>query len=207
MVVKGAGAKNLFKKDKTLNNNTAFSKTILISRDPNMLKSLIFVLSYFIRSKTSVHCSASFEKEHGVELTKNDDLVDRRNEKENQCSNVQSLVPLHSLLYGNSGVGGIRTDGKCPLQNESVDSLINSSNEKLLSTNRTSEKKVSFIVGAPLDSSSQPKKRDMKTPENKLLSNNANNSQDKTKHVLMCPLPKLLRLVNCYFTVVHLLAF
>ena len=197
MVLKGAGAKSSFQRDNKTNSNPRFSKTILISSDPNMLKSLIFVLSYFIRSGNFDQCSHSLENEQDVASTKRSNHDDHCNEKENRSSNVQSLVPLHSLLHRNSAVDGIITDGKN--QNESVGQLDDSLNEKHLSSNRTSEKKVSFIVGAPVDSSSQNYERNMENPENKSISKNVNSTLDKPRHVFLCPFPKSLRLVKLSF--------
>ena len=188
--MKTVASKNSNNIDDKLDNNSALSKTIILSSDSTILKRLIFVLTYFVRS-------SSFENDLHFSENEENDPMDKvihdphLNNEKNQFSNVRSIVNLSSIVDGNK-------EREYSGQYETSFPCTNADDRKSASLNeiKETEKKVSFVVGAFEDNPNKHEKRCFTKHDNYMKSKNGRNDNEKEEQVLLVSLPKFIWCVN-----------
>lgn len=184
--MKTVASKNSSKINAKPNNNLPLAKTILLSSDSNILKRLIFVLTYFIRSRNfenELHFSEN-EQDGSMEQVMHDHL----NNKTIQFSTVSSIVNLSSIVEGNKYQeysGQFNSSSPCT----NVDEIKSDSLNEIKET----ERKVSFVVGAFQDNSNKHEKVCITKHDNHMKSKNRNDDIEKEEQVLLVSLPKSIR--------------
>ena len=188
--MKTVASKNSNNIDDKLDNNSALSKTIILSSDSTILKRLIFVLTYFVRPRSFENDLHFSENKKDVPIDKVMHDIHLANEKV-QFSNVCSIVNLSSIVDGNKDreYSG-QHESSFPYNN--VDDLKSSSSNQTMET----ERKVSFVVGAFQDNSNKHEKRCITKHDDYMKSKNGKDDIEKEEQVLLVSLPKFIRCVN-----------
>lgn len=189
-LMKAVASKNSSKIDAKLDYNSALSKTIILSSDSTILKRLIFVLTYFVRSRNfenDLHFSEN-EDDGPMEKVMHDPEL---NNEKTQCSNVLSIVNLSSIVNGNKEqeyLGQYESSFPCNYVDEIKSASLNETKE--------TEGKVSFVVGAFPDNSNKHEKRCITKNDDYMKSKNGKDYIEKEEQVLVVSLPKFIRCVN-----------